>query len=350
MQNKSVFIINKKNILKNLKNLNSNYICAMVKADAYGLGLKTICQILKGRVNYFGVASLDEALKIREFDKATSILVVGICEDFITANQNNVDITIDNLLQLTNIAEKIKEKNLEDKLNIHIKINTGMNRLGINSIAEFKKALQLLNKYKCFTFKGIYTHFATATSDVFYFKNQLKKFQEFLNEIPSIYNPIKHLGGGDVLDILTNANKFNIDINKNGFMFRVGLKLYDNVLKINSEIIKILILPKRSRVGYSNGFICEKNSKIAVVPLGYADGINRKLSNKGTVKINNKVCKIVGNVCMDMFYCDVTDIDCDIKDKVTVFKDANEWAKICDTIPYEILTNFKYSRMQYVVE
>ncbi|MDD3397728.1 MAG: alanine racemase [Clostridia bacterium] len=339
----SKFIINKSKLIKNLNALKTNNICAMVKADAYGHGLKNISLILKDKVKFFGVASLDEAILIRQSGIKTPVLVVGICNDIAVVLKNDISITIDNENQFFDILKRMD--NTDKKLKIHIKINSGMNRLGINNIDEFKNILKALYKSKNIIFEGVFTHFATVGNDIAYFNKQLKVFNEFLKTIPVLYNPIKHLGGGDVLDVI------NI-VDYKDFMFRVGLKLFvspNSILKIESKIIKILDLPKGSRVGYSNGYICEKNTKIAVVPLGYADGINRKLANKGYVKIKNKKCQIVGNVCMDMFFADITNINCEIGDKVIVFENSKIWAKICDTIPYEILTNFKYSRMKYEI-
>lgn len=342
MQENSKFIINKNNLLKNLNALKSDNICAMVKADAYGHGLENICRILDGKLKFFGVATLDEALIIRQSCIKTPILIVGICDDFQTALKNDISITIDNENQFLKIFESLKS---DEKLKIHIKINSGMNRLGINDIEEFKNILKILNKKQNIAFEGIFTHFATAGSDIKYFNKQFKIFNEFLKIVPSKYTPIKHLGGGDVLDVISPDEYKN-------FMFRVGLKIYASphpVLKIVSKIIKILDLPKGNRVGYSNGYTCERDSRVAVIPLGYADGINRKLSNKGFVKIKNKKCRVVGNVCMDMFFIDITDIDCKIGDEIVVFENSEIWAKICETIPYEILTNFKHSRMEYVI-
>lgn len=340
----SKFIINKQKLIENFNALKSDNICAMVKADAYGHGLKSICQVLKQSVKFFGVASLDEALQIRQLDIKTPVLIVGICNDFQKALQNDISITIDNEKQFLEMLKEVK--NAGKKQKIHIKINSGMNRLGINDKNEFKKILKALTSSKNIIFEGIFTHFATVGSDEIYFNKQLKIFKEFLKLIPPIFNPIKHLGGGDILDLI------KIEDIKD-FMFRVGLKLYTtphSVLKIESKIIKILKLKKGSRVGYSNGYICEKDTKVAIIPLGYADGINRKLSNRGFVKIKNKKCKIIGNVCMDMFFTDITQIDCEIGEKVIVFEDAQRWAKICETIPYEILTNLKHARIEYLIK
>ncbi|MDD4815692.1 MAG: alanine racemase [Clostridia bacterium] len=341
----SDFIIYKKKLLKNFESLKSKNICAMVKANAYGCGLETICKTLFGKAKFFGVANLQEALQIREFDKYTPILIVGILSDFLTAIDNNISVTIDNINQIENIIKLYKDNYIIKKIKIHIKINSGMNRLGINNKKELKNIFKLIKNNKFFIFEGIFSHFSTADCDIVFFNKQLKLFKEFVDLIPPIFDPIKHIGGSAVLQ--------NINIEKyTDYMFRIGIDLYTKpnlVVRIKSQIIKILQLEKGDRVGYSNGYICKKSTKIAVVPLGYADGINRKLCKNSTVKIKNKKCTIVGNVCMDMFFFDITNLNAKVFDEVLVFDNAFRWAKNCETIPYEILTNINYLRMNYII-
>ena len=101
-------------------------------------------------------------------------------------------------------------------------------------------------------------------------------------------------------------------------------------------------------MGYEGAFVAHKKTIVGIVPLGYADGVNRKLSNTAYVQIGGSLCKIIGNVCMDCFFVDITRVDCNVGDEVLVFDDANDWAKIAKTIPYEILTNLNFARMEIV--
>ncbi|MDD3862747.1 MAG: alanine racemase, partial [Clostridia bacterium] len=223
MQKKSssFFVIDKKKLLENLNALKSKNICFMVKANAYGHGLLGICEILRGKVKFFGVATLEEALIVRKIDMITPILVVGISDFFDDelsvynvikkVIEKNISITIDNIKQLQMILLFLNKENKERekadkaaerlKLKIHIKINSGMNRLGINDLNEFKEILKIINGNKNLIFEGIYTHFATATSDIPYVNKQLKIFEKFLKCIPPIFNPLIHLGGGDIVDL-----------------------------------------------------------------------------------------------------------------------------------------------------
>lgn len=340
----SKFIVNKKQILENLDNLNYDNICAMVKANAYGLGLKPICKILFGKVNFFGVANMQEALKIRAFDKKTAVLVVGITENFKQAIKKNISITIDNIYQFERLEKYLINKNVFIK--IHIKINSGMNRLGINQKIIFADILKRIQTNKKIILEGIFTHFSTIIEDERFLLKQMTTFVNFINLIPNNFTPIIHIGGGQIL------RKIKSEVIKKLFkncMIRVGIDLYKNSITIESKIIKIHNLKKFDRVGYSNGFICKKNTKVAIVPLGYADGINKKLSGKCFVFIDNIPCKIIGNICMDMLFVDVSDKNCKVGDKIVILKNENYWAKIIKTIPYEILTNLNYTRLDYKI-
>lgn len=323
-----------KNLHKNLKNFGTNNICAMVKANAYGVGVEKVCKALANRVRFFGVANINEALEIRFFDKTTKILVVGLSDDFETALENNIDITVDSVDCLEKIRAFLNAKKPQKKLRVHIKINTGMNRLGVKKKTEFLQMLRIIQKTPKIALIGVFTHFSTIQNDKKFLQKQGRIFEAFLKVIPPIFNPIIHIGGGAILKKLDVKNRPKI-------MVRVGLELYKNVFEIYANIIKIHDIKKGERVGYANGFIAKENRKIAVVPLGYADGINRRLANAGMVEILEQKCKIVGNVCMDMFFVDITNTTAKVGDNVKVFWSADKWAKICDTSPYEILTNLR---------
>ena len=127
--NFSTVYFNKTALLDNLNKLPCNNICAMVKANAYGLGIEDVCKTLSGKVSFFGVATLQEALKVREIDKTTPILIVGVCENLFLASKNNISITIES----EEMAKKVIEFSQKFAIKIHLKINTGMNRFGIKN-------------------------------------------------------------------------------------------------------------------------------------------------------------------------------------------------------------------------
>ena len=343
----SKFIINKKKLLENVKEINHSQICAMVKADAYGHGLEQIVSILKSKVAFFGVANMFEALRVRKESSLSKILIVGRCQDFEEAAKNGISLTVENKNDLLEL-QKFMTNSVFEKINIHLKINTGMNRLGIATETELQDCIKIIMHSNKISLEGVFTHFSTLDCDQVFFRKQFAKFKRMTKQIPPLLNPILHIGGGAVLSQLTPEEHRK-------YMVRVGLILYTfphQVLSIESEIIKLHDLKPGAKVGYSNGYVCPKAKKIAVIPLGYADGVNRKLGQSGKVKvkIKGKRASMVGNVCMDMFFVDVSEINCCIGDKVEVFFNADLWAKFAGTTTYEILTTLDYRRMKYVVK
>lgn len=330
--------LNSQALIHNLKLLPTQNICAMVKANAYGLGVDWVCQTLKNKVRFFGVATLMEALEIRKFDAETPILIVGYCESFYVASSHNISVTIESISQLEKAIIFCKK----NPLKIHLKINTGMNRFGIKSKKILKKIIKILKNNKNLIFEGIYTHFYFTENQEITLK-QLNKFNGFLKCVPYDETPICHVGGTGVLNSLPSH------LIKN-FMVRVGIGLYEKeVVKIKSKLIKVFEINRGEWLGYSGGFRANRKTKVGVVPLGYADGVNRALSNNGYVQVLNQSVKIIGNICMDVFFVDLTYTSAQVGAEVVVFDSAEEWAKVCGTISYEILTSLNFSRMEKVV-
>lgn len=338
----STCVVDRKKLFQNLEDIKKYCpnIFAMVKANAYGHGVKDICLALKNKVDFFGVACLDEALEIRAFDKTSNILIVGIYESMLMAIKNNISFTIESLQDFYNLLKIVKKnknylENNNKIANIHIKINSGMNRLGLKTIKEFKSLLDNYfksNLTNLIKLQGVFTHFASKKI----IDKQVIKFNNFLKIIPSLIDPIIHIGGGIGKNVVNKFDKVSL---------RVGIDLYTNpnyILHLESETIKVSKIKSGEYVGYENKFKALKNEYIAVVPLGYADGINRKVSGE-FVKINNKRFKIIGNVCMDMFFVCV---DESVKkgDKVEIYLET--WANKCETINYEILTSINHRRFK----
>lgn len=316
-------------------------ICAMVKANAYGLGIEKICKILECKVEFFGVANINEALEVRKICPNTKVLIVGKTTNFSLCAKNKISVTIDGKDQLEKLVSQINQNNIKDCINIHIKINSGMNRLGIKSENEFKETVKICEKNKI-NIEGVSTHFSTADCDTQFFQKQKKKFEKFLDLIPKRFSPIVHVGGSAVV----LQKPFEYD------MLRVGIGLYGflngtkvrSVVKVRSKIIKIVEVEKGERVGYSNGFIASKKTKIAVLPIGYADGVSRNLSGRIKVLVNGKKCLSVGKICMDMMFVDVSGEKVFEGQEVFVLFDVKKWAQILSTIPYEILTSLSLVR------
>lgn len=331
---KNNFDLIKKTIHKN--------VCVMVKADAYGHGLRSVCMALKNDADFFGVATIYEAKKIRSFGVTNKILVVGKSElcDLVSHLENDVDISVFSFDELKQIEEFCKQK--KKKMRIHIKVNSGMNRLGVKTIKEFNLMQNLLKNSKNLEFCGLFTHFCSIKEDKTYFEKQKKTFELFVSVVDKMFKPLIHVGGSGAI---CEEFSFHVD------MVRAGLALYgyssdlpvQKVMRVTSKILQINEVLPYEMTGY---FPCKTASfprRTATIFYGYADGIPKKLTNQAFVKINNQKSEVLG-VCMDMIICDVTNVLCEEGDDVVVFDDAEVWAEKLGVIPYEVLTGFKNLR------
>jgi alanine racemase len=357
----------------NLSNLKSNYlgirrkvkkskIMAVVKANAYGHGVEKVVWALQSlgdkKPEYYAVALAEEAVKLRELKIKQPILVfepvtrqeadLVFKYDFIPTVFNNKHLKI--LLE-----SKIKNsKNHSDrKIKVHVNIDTGMNRLGIN----FKDAgdfIELLSKNKKFFIDGIYTHFATSDErNKTFARLQLKRFNNLLIELKKKNVNIGHIHAANSGAILDMPDSY-FD------MVRPGISLYGYypsletkesiklkpVMSIYSYVASIKEIDKGDTVSYGRVFTAKRKTKIISVPIGYADGYNRNLTNKAVAMVNNKMYKQVGRVTMDRIMFDVGSDTIKLNDKVILLGKekgleitAWDWSKILNTIPYEITCN-----------
>lgn len=317
-------------------------VCAMVKADAYGHGLRDVCLALQSRADFFGVATIFEAKKIRRDGVKNKVLVVGKSDinQLCDYEKNNIDVSVFSLDELKQIEDFCKRKKCH--LRVHIKVNSGMNRLGVKNIKEFNLVQDLLKNSKNLEFCGLFTHFCSIKEDKTYFERQKKTFELFVRAVDKNFSPTIHVGGSGAI---CEEFCFGVD------MIRAGIALYGyfdeiavkKVMRVTSKILQTNQVLPYEMTGY---FPCKTSRfprRTATIFFGYADGIPKRLTNVGYVKINGKKCEIVG-VCMDMIICDVTNVLCGEGDEVVVFDDAKEWAEKLGVIPYEVLTGFKNLR------
>ena len=330
--------INLKNIQDNVSKIintykNYKYYIGVVKADSYGHNSnKVVKSIIDGGCNYLAVSSLDEALEIRH-DYDIPILCLGIInENYIEiCEKNNIDITVTNF----NYLEKIKNYNI----NVHIKIDTGMNRLGVKPKEEFNEMYNLINNSNL-NLKGIFTHIYNADNEDITL-NQINKFKYITSDIDLNKIDIIHIAQSDTLINYPKIDFVNA--------CRLGIIMYGlskdnlnlkNTFSLISEIIEIKKVLKDETISYNGTYKANEDMLIGIVSIGYADGINRKL--KGSyVYINNIRYEIVGNICMDMLMVKI-DNKVNLYDKVEIYKDINhikELSKNIDTIPYELICN-----------
>ncbi len=341
----AIFEINKRNLIYNISKIRENLskgvkFCAMMKADAYGHGAKIVSKIIEPYIDYFGVATVDEGIELRRNGCVKPILCVGkVFEfDYKKASFYDIEIMIDDYADLQMINK------LHLSIGVHLKIDLGMHRLGFIVENQFRKSIRFVKLHKNIKLVGVFSHFAEC-GESFYNEKQ-KQFNNYLKMSGGFKNKvIKHISNS----LACEHKALQYD------MVRVGLSMYGygesglkKVLRIKSKIISLRNVKAGECVGYDGTYKCENDSIIATIFLGYYDGVNRKLSNQCYVKIKSRQYPIVGNICMDMFMVKVDGSVC-VGDEVIVCDNADYWASLIGTIPYEVLTSLKSHRMQIEV-
>lgn len=355
-----------KNNIKEIKNKYNNYkyYIGVVKAGCYGHGNYIVNDLIEAGINYLAVSSLEEALSIRGYNKEIPILCLEIIDTkyLNIVLDNNITLTIDSL-DYTN--KLINNENL-DKLKVHLKLDTGMNRLGIKNIDEVDKVIKLLTDNNIYL-EGIYTHFSTSGINDIYYEKQLNKFKELTSNIDLNKIDIVHL---DRSITLVHHNKipfatgvrlgiimygFNQNINppsglrkiKRNILNKIrGVKpaILENDLKLDTaftlytEVMAIKKVNKGEIVGYGSNYIAKKDMFIGVLPIGYID---KSLPFVKYVSINNKRYPVVGEICMDMTLVEV-DSSIKVGDKVELFGDTikiKEVTRELNTNAYHLLTS-----------
>ncbi len=327
-------------------------IMAMVKAFSYGSGSFEIASTLQfHKADYLAVAYSDEGVELRKAGITLPIMVMNPDEQsFDALLKYNLEPEIYSLRILNVLEEHLLNHIKKDKsqvVNIHLKIDTGMHRLGFER-HDIDFLLDKIKNNNHICVKTIFTHLAGADEpELDYFTHQqIYTFKEISDIIISkIEYPIMR-------HILNSAGIIRFP-EAQFDMVRLGIGMYgiasgseqnelQNVSTLRTIISQIKHIPANDSVGYGRKWYADKNKTIAIIPIGYADGLNRKLSNgKGKVMINDKLVPIIGNVCMDMCMLDITDIEAQENDEVIIFGDdypVTNIANELETIPYEILT------------
>lgn len=332
--------INLSNITHNVKELikkynEYKYYFGVVKADSYGHNdIRTVKAVIDGGCNYLAVATLDEALEIRKHILDIPILCLGIIpiEYINLCIKSNITVTVSNIQYLQNLL-----KQNTNNLKVHIKINSGMNRLGTNNKLEFNSMFEMI-KNSNIILEGIYTHIHSAHNKALTLK-QFENFENITSDIDLNNIPIVHLYASEAttnFSKLSYANACRLGIAMYGFTENKDLHLLPT-FSLYSEVIQINEV-ENDTVGYNAAYLTKGKEHIAVIPIGYADGIIRKNTGRH-VYINNNLYPIVGNICMDMLFVKVDD-SVEVGDQVIIIKDIEHIRKIAkhlDTIPYEIM-------------
>lgn len=341
--------INKENLEKNLEKIrfiNKNIIC-VIKDNAYGLGIGNILPILiENNCNYFAVAYIDEAIKIREilknFEKEKKLKFLEnrkikiMALNYIKpkkleyAIENDVELTIFNFSQLSDYLKILEESFENTVLKIHIKVNSGMNRLGFNE-SEILELIEKIKKYEInsknnkLEIISIFSHISDAENQL-ETEKQVEKYENILKifDKNNVKYQYKHLQASPLL--FKYEEKYNYDF------ARVGMALYGmeplsydvgllDVITVKSQIINIRNVKKNDKISYGSKGVVKRDSKIGIVSIGYAHGLQKQIENsqEAYVLVNGKKAKIVGEICMDMIFVDLTEInDAKINDEVVI--------------------------------
>ncbi len=318
-------------------------IMPVIKANGYGTWINKELKIIE-KFNIVAVATIDEAVALRELGFKNEIFVLN--QPF----ENEIDKIVENEVTIGLSSDEFLEKigSNGKNINVHIEIGTGMGRTGIHP-KRIDEYIEKIKRYKNIKIEGIYTHLSSADNDDDYTKKQLASFKYSVERAEEILGKLKY--------VHTSASNGIINFPESYYnLVRPGIIIYgypaaENTLekiklkpicKLKSKITFLKVVGEGTSIGYSRSYITDKQTKIATIPIGYADGLKRALSNKGYVVIRGKRFRIIGNVCMDSCMIDVTDLeDVRIGEDVYIWDNENitleEVAKMCGTINYEIM-------------
>ncbi|MFH1847136.1 MAG: alanine racemase [Candidatus Omnitrophota bacterium] len=331
-------------------------IMAVVKANAYGHGLCQISRELTSQnVDYLGVATVDEAVCLRDSGIDQPILVLGsvLEEEARVAVKRNITLTLCNTELLQILVDIAKTKGQNPR--VHIKIDTGMGRIGIwhESALDFIK--QVYSK-KEIEIEGIYTHFSSASRDKMVTNLQIDYLEKILDETEKLGINLKYKHAANSIAVV-DWKRSHLNLVRTGILlygvypkeaFREKFKIRP-VMQLKTRIVYLKDTPPGRSISYGRTYITQKHTKIATIPIGYADGYGRILSNKAEALLRGQYVKVVGMVTMDQTLLDVGHIeDVKVGDEVVLIGTQQgaeipieKVAKLAGTIPYEILSSIK---------
>ena len=335
------------NHYRNLLRPDTKLIC-MVKASAYGTGALEVSRTLQeSHVNYLAVAVVDEGVELRKAGLTTGIIIMNPepCS-FRSLFAAKLEPEVYSFSMLRSLVQAATREGITD-YPIHIKIDTGMHRLGFLP-EEVPALVEELKKQSALTPRSVFSHFAGSDSEQFdsFTREQLGRFKRAADTLQDAFphHILRHICNSAGIERFTDEQQD---------MVRLGIGLYgispikeDASLKpvatLKTIILHLRDIPVDETVGYSRRGTLTRPSRIAALPIGYADGLNRKLGNRhGYCLVNGKPAPYVGNICMDVCMVDVTDIECKEGDTVEIFGNnlsIHRLAEWLDTIPYEVLT------------
>ena len=323
-------------------------IVCMVKADAYGAGAVEVAKTLQDhRVDYLAVAVADEGVTLRKNGITSNIMIMN---PEMTAFKTMFDYELEPEVysfRLMDALIKAAEKEGITGYPVHIKLDTGMHRLGFDPLRDIDGVIDRLKRQNAIIPRSVFSHFVGSDSDDFdnFSARQFQLFDEASTKLQAAFDH-------KILRHICNSAGIEHFPERQLDACRLGLGLYgidsrDNhilntVSTLKTTILQLRQVPKEETVGYSRKGILERDSTIAAIPIGYADGLNRHLGRgRGYCLVNGQKAPYVGNICMDVAMIDVTGIDCKEGDTVEIFGEhlpVTVLSDILDTIPYEVLT------------
>lgn len=322
-------------------------IMAVVKADAYGHGaLMVVPTALEAGAEWLGVATVAEGLKLRSNGINSPILILGLVvpDAYPVAIANGFHLTVSDGGEMMRIGEIATQ--LNQVANIHLKVDTGMTRVGVLP-EEAQRLVQMALTIPNVRLAGFSTHYAKAEDEDGYTERQLAVYRELESSLNLPASVLRHTAN-------SAASVFCPDAHFD--MVRPGLLLYGispepkrtlpfelkPALSLIARITQLKSVEAGISIGYGGTFVTKRPTRIALLPVGYADGLPRSLSNRQSVVIKGQRCPLLGNISMDQCAVDVTDIEVQVGDQVYLLGGDNgitvmDWAELAGTIPYEII-------------
>ena len=349
----TILEVNLSNVVKNLNFYRSfmrpeTKLVCMIKADAYGAGAVEIAKTLQDhRVDYLAVAVADEGVTLRKNGITSNIMIMNPeMSAFKTMFDYDLEPEVYSFRLLDALVREAQKEGISN-FPVHIKLDTGMHRLGFDPDRDMPELIDRLQHQSAIVPRSVFSHFVGSDSDSFdeFSAHQFELFDRGSSQLCAAF-PHKILRHIDNSAGIEHFPERQLD------MCRLGLGLYgydsrdnsmiNNVTTLKTTILQIHDVPADETVGYSRRGKLTRNSRIAAIPIGYADGLNRHLGNRhGFCLVNGKKAEYVGNICMDVAMIDVTDIDCAEGDQVVIFGEelpVTTLSDAIDTIPYEVLT------------
>ena len=338
--------INLKNLKYNIKQIQNKIgpnvkIMPVIKASGYGTYINQRLDVIN-QFEIVAVANVDEGVYLRQIGYEKEIFVLN--QPYESEIKKIIDYNIVVGIISYEFAKKLAETG--KKVKVHVEIGTGMGRTGVHPYKIEKYLKELASNI---IVEGIYTHFSSADIDDEYSKKQLESFNKALVKAKEILGDIKYIHAAASNALLNYPNaRFNL--------VRPGIILYGYpgeddtfekidlkpIAKLKAKVVFVKDVPPKTSIGYGRSYITSRETKVANVPIGYADGFRRDFSNGWEILIKGKKAPIIGKVCMDSFMVDVTDIDnVEVGDEVTIWDNENitleQLAEKCGTINYELL-------------